>query len=194
MERCLSGVLSPGGAVSELVSATMSEVLSTPLGVGKNIDSSVHCNIFFPNSISILKILWINSGKRPPAVPSRTSRSPPPAAGSVSPATLLEGRRVMCRRSTFGAVEAGSRCLTHRSFGDSKLPALPVSPWPLHHAPASSDILWGERGVSVNVYPLLSCWRVEGLWSFLCLCQTKMYHAVPKTMALSQLKYVFTFL
>lgn len=31
MEWCLSGVLSPGGAVSELVSATMSEVLSTAL-------------------------------------------------------------------------------------------------------------------------------------------------------------------
>ena len=40
--------------------------------VGKNISSSMHCNIFFPNSISIQKILWINSGKQrppPPAVP-----------------------------------------------------------------------------------------------------------------------------
>ena len=24
----------------------------------------MHCNIFFPNSISIQKILWINSGKQ----------------------------------------------------------------------------------------------------------------------------------
>ena len=117
-----------------------------------SIISSVHCNIFFPNSISILKILWIDSGKRPPAVPSRTSRSPPPAAGSVSPATTFEGQRVMRRGNTVGAAEAGSRCLTHRSFWDSKLRAQPVSPWPLHRAPMSSTLLLGERGGSVSTF------------------------------------------
>ena len=45
-----------------------------------------------------------------------------------------------------GSVEAGSRCLMHRSFGDYKLPAQPVSPWLLHHAPAGSTLLRGERG------------------------------------------------
>ena len=35
--------------------------------VVKNIDSSMHCNIFFPNSVLIKKVLRIDSGKqRPP--------------------------------------------------------------------------------------------------------------------------------
>ena len=42
--------------------------------------------------------------------------------------------------------EAGSWCLTHRSFGDCKLPAQLVSPWRLHRAPASSTLLRGEGG------------------------------------------------
>ena len=165
------------------------------MGVGKNISSSMHCNVFFPNSISIHKILWIDSGKRPPAVPRRTSRSPPQAAGSVSPATSLKGRRVTCRGNTVGAAEMGSRDLTHRSFGDCKLPVQPVSVWPLHRVPASSTLLEGERGgVSVNVCPLVSSRWAEGRWSCLCLCQTKMYHAVPETIALSQLNYGCTIL
>ena len=154
----------------------------------------MHWNIFFPNSILIHKILWIVSGKQPPAVLRRSSRSPPPAAGSVLPATSLKGRRVMCHGNTIEAAEAGSQCLTHRSFGDCKLPAQLVSPWLLHRVPVGSTLLRGERGFSVNVYPLVSSRRAEGLQSCLCLCQTKMYHAVPETMALSQLTYGCTIL
>ena len=75
------------------------------------------------------------------------SRSPPPAPGSVSPATPLEGQRMMHRGNTVGAAEAGSQCLTHRSFGDCKLPTQPVSPWPLHCELVGSTLLYGERGV-----------------------------------------------
>ena len=73
----------------------------------------------------------------------------------------------------------------------SKLPAQPVSPWPLHRASASSTLLRGEvGGRSMSMfYPLTSRLRAEGRRSCLCLCQTKMYHAVPETMALSQLNY-----
>ena len=124
---------------------------SSQVGVGKNIDSSMHCNIFFPSSISTHKILWINSGKQRPLTtrcPSLgASRSLPPAARTTSPVTWLEGRRVMHRRNTVAAVEAGSRCLTHRSFRDYKLPVQPVSPWLLHRAPAGSTLLRVERGV-----------------------------------------------
>ena len=60
------------------------------------------------------------------------SRSPPPAAGSGLTATSLKGRRDTRCGNTVGAAEAGSRCLTHRSFGHCKLPMQPVSPWPLH--------------------------------------------------------------
>ena len=99
-------------------------------GVGKNIDSSVHCNIFFPNSISIHKILWIDSGHWPPAVPRRTSRSlagplglSPPAAGKSRP-------RPLSRVGGWCAAETPSE-LRRRvadvwrtiSFRDCKLPA-----------------------------------------------------------------------
>ena len=85
----------------------------------------MHCNIFFPNSISIQKILRIDSGKQWP--PTTRCSSPgasqsPPAAGSASPATSLEGQRVMRHGNTVGAAEVGSRCLTHCSFKDFKLP------------------------------------------------------------------------
>ena len=115
--------------------------------VVKNMELSVHSNIFFPNWISTQKILWIDSGKQQPPTTRchmpDNSRSLPPAAGSA----LLEGRRVMLCGNTVGVAETGSRCLMHRSFEDCKLPGQPVSPWPLQHAPAGSTLLWGERGV-----------------------------------------------
>ena len=118
------------------------------IGVGKIIDSSMHCNIIFP-----IQYRFIKSSESIQARdhPHRTSRSPPPAAGSVSPATSLKGRRVMRRGNIVGAAEAGSQCLTHCSFGDSKLPAQQVSPWPLHRAPTSSTLLRGESGVQCQL-------------------------------------------
>ena len=77
---------------------------------------------------------------------------PPPAAGSALPATSLEGQRVMHRGNTVGAADAGSQCLTHRCFGDCKLPALQVSPWPLHRVHACSTLLRGERGVQCQCF------------------------------------------
>ena len=48
--------------------------------VGKNINSSVHYSIFFPNSVSIQKIdtelIQASSGPRPPAVPPQTPLGP----------------------------------------------------------------------------------------------------------------------
>ena len=53
----------------------------------------------------------------------------------------------------------------------------------------------GQRGgFSSTFYPLASSLRAEGLRLCLCLCQTKMDHAVPETMALSQLNYGCTIL
>ena len=96
--------------------------------------------------------------------------------------------------NTIGAVEAGSRCLTQRSFGDRKLQAKPVLPWPLHRAPAGSTLLQGERGVQcqrVTISLLAGGRRDRG---YVCLFQTTMYHAVPETIALSQLSYGYTIL
>ena len=158
----------------------------------------MHCNKFFPNSILILKILGIYSGKqRPPTThcPSPdASRSPPPAAGSASPTTSLKCRRVMRCRNTVRAAEPGSPCLTHHSFGDCKLPAQPVSPWPLHHVATGSTLLRGERGVQCQRFtPSHLAGRQSDRGNF-CLWQTKMHHAVPETMALSQLNYGRTIL
>ena len=115
--------------------------------VGKNINSSVHYSIFFPNSVSIQKILGIDSGKQWPTTtrcPSTdASWSSPPVAGGASP----KGRRAMCCGNTVGAVEEGSRCLTHLSFRNCKLPVKLVSPLPLHRVPVGSTLLRGERGV-----------------------------------------------
>ena len=47
-------------------------------------------------------------------------------------------------KKNVGVAKAGSQCLTHRCFGDCKLLAQLVSPWPLYRAPA---FLQGERGV-----------------------------------------------
>ena len=101
----------------------------------------------------------------------------------------------MCRGNTVGAADAGSQCLTRRSFGDCKLPVQPVSSWLLHLAPAGSALRRGERRVQCRRFnPLASRWRAEGQRLCLCLCQTKMYNAVPETMALSQFSYGCTIL
>ena len=82
---------------------------------------------------------------------------PPPAAGGASPATSLVGQRVMCYGNPVRAAEAGSQCLTHRSFRDCKLPVQPVSAWPLHRADTGSTLLQGERGVQCQrVTPCVS--------------------------------------
>ena len=145
----------------------------------------------------IQKILLIDSGKQWPSTtrcPSPdASRSQPPAAGSASPAISFEGRRVMCRGNTVGAAEAGSRCLMHRSFGYCKLPAQPVSHWPLHRALASSTLLRGGGGQCQRVTPLRQA-RGRRDCGYVFLCQTKLYHAIPETMALCQLNYGCTIL
>ena len=111
----------------------------------------MHCNIFFPNSVLIHKILWIDSGKRPPAVPCQTSRSPPPAVGSVLPVTSLKGRRVMRHGNTVGAAEAGSRCLTLSETVNSQRSQAHPGCCTVRPRVALSS---GERGgVSVNVTP-----------------------------------------
>ena len=84
----------------------------------------MYCNIFFPNSV--LKILWIM--QRSPTICCSSpdaSRFPPPAAGSASPVTLLEGRRVMRRGNTVGAAEAGSRC-RKSTFSNSSQAISPI--------------------------------------------------------------------
>ena len=180
------------GPAREIVHGASLTLDLEQVGVGKNIGSSVHCNIFF--YIWIDKILWMDSDKQWLPITRCSSvdasRSPPPAARSALPATSLEGRRVMSRGNTVGAAEAGSRCLTHRSFRDCKLPVQPVSPWLLHRAPAGSTLLCGETRVQCqHVNPSHLARRL-----CLCLYQTKMYHAVPETMALSHLNYGCTIL
>ena len=95
---------------------------------------------------------------------------PPPAARSASPATSLEGRRVMLHGNTVRAAGVGSQSLMHRFFGDCKLPAQPISPWPLHRAPVGSTLLRGERGVQCKCFTpscLAGGWRDRG-YVFVC--------------------------
>ena len=86
----------------------------------------------------------------------------------------------------------GSRCLMHRSFGDSKLPAQPVSPWLLHRAPAGSTLLRGEREVQwqrftpsrlaggtevMSVYVRQKCtMQSQKLWHFLSLTMVALFY------------------
>ena len=60
----------------------------------------------------------------------------------------------------------------------------------------SSTLLRGETGGGLVSMFTPSCLAggAAGWRSCLCLCQTKMYHAVPETTALSQLNYGCTIL
>ena len=114
----------------------------------------MHCN-FFPIQYRFIKSsesIQTSSGCRPPAVPRRMPLGPrlqQLEAPRPRPHSRVRG---WCAMETplelrSGASDFGSRSLTHRSFGDCKLPAQPVSPWSLHSAPTVSTLLWGERGV-----------------------------------------------
>ena len=110
--------------------------------VGKNIDQCIATYLFSLFNIDSENPMNHSSKQRPPTTrcPSLdASRFLPPAAGSASPMTSLEGWRMTRRRNTAGAAEAGSWFLMHRSFRDCKLQAQPVSPWPLHRAPVGSS-------------------------------------------------------
>ena len=122
----------------------------------------MHCNIYFPNSVLIHKIVWIDSGKqRPPTTHcplQDASRSPSPAAGSGSPATSLESRGVMRRGNTVGAAEAGSRCLLETvNYQRSRSHTGCCTVRPREHSPPGR-----EEGVSVSIYPLMTSRRAEG--------------------------------
>ena len=150
----------------------------------------MHCNIFF-SQFSIDSENPLNRFRQEVAAPRWMPLSPrlqQLEAPHPRPRSRVGG---WCAAETLSELQkAGSRFLTHHSFGDCKLPAQPVSPWKLHCAPAGSTVLRGERGDSVSTcYPLASSRKAEGPQLCQCLCQTKMHHAVPETMALSQLNY-----
>ena len=150
------------------------------LGAGKNIDSSMHCNIFFPNLYRFIK-----SSESIPA-----SGSPWPPVPHWTPLGLclqqLEAPRVQ-PRSRFGGWCAAETLLelwgrvadvwrttlsetVNSQRGWSHPGRCTVRPW--------IALSSGKRGSVSMFYPLVSSWRAEGPQLCLCLCQTKMYHAV----------------
>ena len=68
-----------------------------------------------------------------------------------------------------------------------------VSPGPLHRVPVGSTLLWGERGAQCQRFTPLHLAGGQRDRGYVCLCHTKMYHAEPETMALSQLNYIALF-
>ena len=79
--------------------------------VGKNIDQCIATYLFSLFNIDSENPMNHSSKQRPPTTrcPSLdASRFLPPAAGSASPTTSLEGWRMTRRRNTAGAAEAGS--------------------------------------------------------------------------------------
>ena len=114
---------------------------------------------------------------------------PLPAAGSAWPMTSLKSQRVMRHRNTIGTVVAGSLCLTHCSFGDCKLPAQLVSPWPLHHAPVGSTLLQRERRVQCQRFTPFRLAGGGGTMVMSMFMSDKNVPCSPRKMALSQLNY-----
>ncbi|XP_036936278.1 TATA-box-binding protein-like isoform X2 [Acanthopagrus latus] len=124
--------------------------------VGKNIDQCIATYFFliqyrFRKSYESIQAC---SGPTTRCPSPDASRSPPPAAGSVSPATSLEGRRLTRCRNTVGAAEEGSRCLS--ALSQTVNSQQPVSPWPLHRAPAGSSPP-GREGGSDRMCAHLKC-------------------------------------